>query len=541
MKNRVLQYTCIVSFGGFTSLLLAWGNYFIIVSFGVLLFCLYRFFVRGAALGSSYSSSATRPKTIIMIGALVLTILNVLPLSTATIYQRVLGNLIIIIGTLPLYIYFLRKGKDIPFLPTYAFTLAIGYGLPILIDEFYNRYSAYAHIIYDTMYTVQQIDRTLLLILMALLTLIVSYYMFPRIIIGRIMPRPSLEWNPVRARLVAIVMVGVGLFFYSITTTVHLSFISTSFAKVLAFLGKDLLSAGVAMLYVLHKQDRLEWSGTLFLYAALILVVFLGALSGGIGIIVGIIMPFILLFLYFNKRIPWLVLFIVVNLIILVNAGKQTYRERIWTDDLQTADVSLAKRVIPLVDTLKLGTRNYKESIRTVSRRVNQFNTFLYVTAVTPEYVPYWGGHTFRVLPWTVVPRFIYPDKPSWIWGQEFGHRYGLIGENDFMTSFNMPGVVELYANFGTLGVVVGMMIFGAIFRAIAELANHEKCGSGMLVLVAFIFGQLFLSHESGFSLTLAGVFYPAIILFLIMKLFVCKTRNVRKRNALRQSILRKA
>ncbi|HEY5220107.1 MAG TPA: O-antigen polymerase [Gemmatimonadaceae bacterium] len=89
--------------------------------------------------------------------------------------------------------------------------------------------------------------------------------------------------------------------------------------------------------------------------------------------------------------------------------------------------------------------------------------TSLIIQAV-PRVLPYqWGG---TLVTWVTapIPRTLWPDKSLIRVGPIIGDRiYGL----DPLTTGVPPGLVaELYWNFGLVGVVAGMFLFGAVLRA---------------------------------------------------------------------------
>ncbi len=125
----------------------------------------------------------------------------------------------------------------------------------------------------------------------------------------------------------------------------------------------------------------------------------------------------------------------------------------------------------------------------------------------TPDHVPYWGGATLYTMLFKPIPRLLYPGKPVEDTGQTFGHRYGVLDPADFLTSFNFPQLVELYANFGVLGVLLGMTLYGMIYRATLQSFVHPRMGLGGLIAAAFI-SVKFLNIESSAGLVLGGVIW---------------------------------
>jgi hypothetical protein len=143
--------------------------------------------------------------------------------------------------------------------------------------------------------------------------------------------------------------------------------------------------------------------------------------------------------------------------------------------------------------------------------------TFAEVVRLTPDYVPYWKGETYWPIVWKLVPRIIYPDKPMEVSGQLFGHRYGFLSPDDFVTSYNLPQLVEFYANFGWAGVLGGMLVLGVFYRLVQGMFVHPRMGLGATVGVLYLSLKLLLI-ESSLSGVVGGVAQAVVFLWMVDK-----------------------
>ena len=134
---------------------------------------------------------------------------------------------------------------------------------------------------------------------------------------------------------------------------------------------------------------------------------------------------------------------------------------------------------------------------------------------LTPKYVPFLKGESYSDILWKLIPRYIYPNKPNPRWGNEFGHLYSIIGEADNSTSINFPQMVEMYANYGYLGVVVGMFIIGIVYRVICKLINGIDSGEWMTIMASLIYSTLF-NIDSNLLLVFGSLLYRILLLYLI-------------------------
>lgn len=79
----------------------------------------------------------------------------------------------------------------------------------------------------------------------------------------------------------------------------------------------------------------------------------------------------------------------------------------------------------------------------------------------------YMLGETLVANLWVLVPRIVWPDKPSATGAKNMiQERYGLREEDTMLTQ-----PLELYANAGPVGVILGMIVIGLLYRAIFQVS----------------------------------------------------------------------
>jgi hypothetical protein len=160
------------------------------------------------------------------------------------------------------------------------------------------------------------------------------------------------------------------------------------------------------------------------------------------------------------------------------------------------------------------GTVSYDTRISRLVNRVGQIWVFQHVYQSSPDPVPYLSGETYRPLMTTLVPRLLYPDKPQERGGALFGHRYGFTESSADNTSFNIPWIVELLANFGRLGVLGGMAFFGLLLALLDKLFNaHGMSDVEFLIGLTMIFRLGY--QESNFSVMTGSL--PALFICLFV------------------------
>ncbi|MBC7952349.1 MAG: hypothetical protein H7Z12_11105 [Rhodospirillaceae bacterium] len=157
--------------------------------------------------------------------------------------------------------------------------------------------------------------------------------------------------------------------------------------------------------------------------------------------------------------------------------------------------------------------------LRQAVKRVNQTAMFALVYEQTPSRVPYWGGDTLRPLLTSMVPRAVWPGKPEERAGQAFGWRYGLITDRDGDMSVNLSWLVEAFANFGWLGLVVVMGLAGLVLALLDAVLNRRGMGSLQLAVGATVLFPL-VNQESNLSLTF-GATVPLLLALAFLVRFV--------------------
>ena len=133
----------------------------------------------------------------------------------------------------------------------------------------------------------------------------------------------------------------------------------------------------------------------------------------------------------------------------------------------------------------------------------------------TPSQIPFWDGATYESLSGALVPRVLWPDKPTKTLGQDFGHRYSYLQPNDLTTSLNLPVLIEFYINFGDEGIIVGMFAVGLVFALLEGLINVP--GQTVIVTAAAtpLLAQLFVM-ESDLSLQFGGLPLQLMALWVV-------------------------
>jgi hypothetical protein len=269
------------------------------------------------------------------------------------------------------------------------------------------------------------------------------------------------------------------------------------------------------MMFVLQLTGRLDRWAIVLLWGIVIPVRTLFALAiaaGGGALIVGLTLA--IAYASVARRIPWLIIAAGTAVFFIVRPIEGPFRAVTWYGRMRDASETeklgffatlvwraAAEGAVPTSVLIEVG-----------SMRLALFPTFAEVIRDTPSQVPYWRGESYLPLLFKPIPRLLWPGKPQEVSGQSFGHRYGLIDVENQTTSINLPQTVEMYANFGLPGVLIGMAMFGLLLRVLAEMFVHREMGLGALVALIFIMMRI-LDIGSAASMVLGSLPWDFVFL----------------------------
>lgn len=323
--------------------------------------------------------------------------------------------------------------------------------------------------------------------------------------------RWCLDLCPVRARRLAALFLGAG----AVATTLR----SDGSGQLLELV-RRLAEIGLGVLLVLALRGQLPGRWRLMLKLAIPGYLFLQI---GTGSVAQLMLPcafFAMVTWGARHRVP-VGLIVGMGLVaVLLRGNVDAFRNETWHGEGRSASsAEKSDRFVRMLgDQLGSGEATLGGSMVSVLARVNFTVLFAMVVERTPQEVPYWDGESYATLLTSLVPRVLWADKPRKDVGQEFGHRYGILAPSDDSTSINLPQLIELYANFGTLGVLIGMLLFGVLYGLLDRLLNSPGAGDGMLVLSAAIFSRL-LNIESDFSLVYGAIPYHIVAFYLLLSI----------------------
>jgi hypothetical protein len=151
------------------------------------------------------------------------------------------------------------------------------------------------------------------------------------------------------------------------------------------------------------------------------------------------------------------------------------------------------------------------------------------VLELTPSQVPFQNGQTYSYFAVTLIPRLLWPDKPSVSEANRFYQlSYGLSDSRTVeSTSIAVGSMAEGYINFGWFGVILVMLGLGVVLRVYERLCTADQTNTLVLAIGISLLPQL-LTIESQLGQYLAGMFQQIILTFaLFLPITRWKSRTV--------------
>jgi hypothetical protein len=276
----------------------------------------------------------------------------------------------------------------------------------------------------------------------------------------------------------------------------------------------------MGLLYMQHLRRELPaWQRVVFFAVALPVELLSRWATGALYEVVLVFVFLGLVTWRVRRRLPLTALALMVPFFVLANPVKLQYRS-ILRGPLGAEDALTRAQVFAdlVVDRYRDGSEAATEVATSSSvNRAGQIAVFAHVVELTPASVPHWDGETYGFFLASVVPRILWPDKPTAGFGTAFGHRYTLIHPDNHDTTVNLPWLVEFYVNYGVAGVLLGMPLVGLALRFVTRSLGSSGRNDAEYVLGVALLFQLFFA-ESNLALMWGGLLLSSIALYAVLQ-----------------------
>ena len=223
-----------------------------------------------------------------------------------------------------------------------------------------------------------------------------------------------------------------------------------------------------------------------------------------------------------RRKLPWPMITVVACLILFLQPGKGTIRHEMSRGKVGTGimdpvvrwfDVSVSEW-----EDVFAGQASLDKQLSTTSSRSSLLTMTGVILEKTPEIVPYQLGTIYPLLIKNLIPRVLWPEKPSANFANRFFQvEYGLT-EKSNLDSVSMACGFEAegYMNFGWVGILGVGLIVGSVL-GIYELAFFSVGSSLTTIAVGLALLPGFLTIESQLVQYLGGILqlvFAAAIVF---------------------------
>tara|TARA_B100000886_G_scaffold65063_1_gene40683 strand:- start:1169 stop:2482 length:1314 start_codon:yes stop_codon:yes gene_type:complete len=300
----------------------------------------------------------------------------------------------------------------------------------------------------------------------------------------------------------------------------------------------QLLGTGLLLKYLtIYKYDKnfvkLKVLLSVFL---IILIILLEFISGSYTLPFINILLLTIFYFYLKNKVNFTILILFLLIFTFLHIGKHEFRKKTWNENLNPSRIEKLKVFFMTYKNIinedkSISNILKRDDIKLQRRIFHSMESLIVVTSQSPEYIPFWNGYSYKILKSKLIPRIFWKDKPSDKLGNEFGHRYNILNkfENNYdkQTSWNMPVLNEFYVNYGIKGVIIGMLLLGAIISIITNFFKYKNKLNIESTLSFFILMPIFFL-ESHLSLLIGNLLQIYLIIFIsiFFLLFIIRKTN---------------
>jgi hypothetical protein len=282
----------------------------------------------------------------------------------------------------------------------------------------------------------------------------------------------------------------------------------------------------VAFILVLRRvlAKKAERGDKALVIVFLMARVVVGTSSGWLGATVTLGVICAAVFAQQRRKVPGWIGLLIVGYILLLQPSKEAFRKSFWYGGEQatTSDrlafwfsESTHKWQEALTDD---SGGAWKELAGHTLARASLLGQSANVLEMTPSIVPYQHGRLYSYMLVTLVPRFLWPEKPSASEANQFYQvAYGLTTPQGLdKVSIAVGTLTESYISFGWLGVPLIMIPLGIFFDFFQSTFLFEESGY-LFNAIGLALMPNFLTIEAQLAQYLGGILQTILLVFIVM------------------------
>lgn len=204
----------------------------------------------------------------------------------------------------------------------------------------------------------------------------------------------------------------------------------------------------------------------------------------------------------------------------------------IWKENLRSySDYDwnkVSKKIDNVIINKPFGSNNIIYSVLSAPiSRINKLDQFSYIVETKKNYQLLYG-ESYIPLFSKFIPRQLWKDKPTEIFGNKYGRDYKLIPSYDMTTSVGASTLIEAYINFRFLGIIFLAIFYGLVYRILNfYIYNNREKNTYLSFLLILISIFISLTSESNLSSGLGGALQMIFIAIIYNSLFtIFKNRS---------------
>jgi hypothetical protein len=442
--------------------------------------------------------------------------------------QQLLAFLLFFLCTRPVAAHLAQPATRLPVFPIICLVYGVCYALPVFFVEpmlvssvavgGFSRVSDS-----DTMHALE-------LALLGVGSMQIGFVIFRFSVVNLLIPRSRLRLDAKKAKRLVICLGALGMFILWLSVTGRLDLPPELFY--IAVLIQKLTSLSIGLLYLYYLKGDLTIKEKIWLIFTLVVTEILSISSSNFRMIIDPAVVVGAVYWMVKQKFPWKYFAIGALVFAIMQPVKSEFRYRVWKHGYAGSSITGRLQLWgELVGAGWLGAIHGErgavtDTTRGALSRTDIVHMFGRVLSMTPRYVPFQLGKTYSYLIYALVPRALWPGKPSSQAANSFfGVTYNFqdqktVGE----TSIGIPHLVESYINFDVLGVFFIMMLIGMVYAAVDRLFNHLEAGEGAIVIYSVIMTTLW-TIETGTAATFGAVIQTIMFYTLIFH-FVREPRH---------------
>lgn len=438
-----------------------------------------------------------------------------------------LAILLFAVCLIPLARWYRRGAVGVPVFELIVFSYAVQFSMPV-----YTQPNVIVILSQPYYISWSHVESVLLLTLLGVIALAGSYALGRRLPFVAAIPRIDLPLDDPAKKQIFIV--GAIIIGGTVSLLQAMGLLADSAAASILFLiSRQMQVAIVLLAYDNFRQERVAAAQTLLLYGALAVSFITGLLT---GLLENALIPLVLVALVYwhvRRRLPWRWLIIGAALYLILNPVKFVYRSVVWYGATHTTAAERINLWGDLASESATGLFNRSDTSRSESilygslARFDLVHKFAYVYHLTPAYIPYYQGQTYRYLVYAWIPRFLWLDKPTVDANEQIDVDY-MLKHSGSTSNIGIGQLPEAYINFGLLGILIVMAIQGFVFALLDSSLNRDTSDGGRAIYLSIMI--YFLNGVGSAAAVLFGALFQQILAnALILRLFAIGWRAPNK------------